>query len=202
MNYIRIGTGEYPVSLEMIRSRHPNILLPAVPAAADMAALSYVEVVQTPRPVPAADEHIIEVSPVLDGTVWRQTWDVIENGKTLEQLKAEKIVAINAGYESAIAGITAGYPPSERLTWEIQRGEALAWQADEDADTPWLDTAAAARGIPRLEYIQRTLAKINQFALATAYLTGQRQKLEDQCKAAASANAVAAVQVVYTLPSA
>lgn len=107
----------------------------------------------------------------------------------------------NAAYEAAIAAMTSDYPPSEIATWEVQRQEASAWSADNQSATPWIDAAATARGIDRLEYLQRTLGKAQAFAAASAWLTGRRQALDDLIKAT-PAEQLHTIVIDYTLPGA
>lgn len=118
----------------------------------------------------------------------------------LEQTKASAIAANNKAYEQAIAQMTADYPPAEIQTWERQRAEALAWEEDPAAPTPWIDLAAQARGLDRDDYLARTLAKVGDFAWASAWLTGRRQGIDDAVRAAASAEDVQAIVIDYALP--
>ncbi|WP_052671907.1 hypothetical protein [Stutzerimonas stutzeri] len=98
-------------------------------------------------------------------------------------LKA-RITANNAAYEAATTALTADYPQLEKDTWPTQNEQASAWVADpENASTPWIDRAAAERGIDREEYLRRTLVKAEQFKILSAFLTGRRQRYEDQIKA-------------------
>lgn len=88
------------------------------------------------------------------------------------------------GYNAATIALTADYPQLEKDTWPTQSEEAAAWVADPaSAVTPWIDRAAAERGIDREEYIRRTLIKARQFKVMSAFLTGRRQRYEDQIKA-------------------
>lgn len=128
--------------------------------------------------------------------------------KTAES-KAAKVVADvlssalarnNAGYEAAITKMTAAYPPSEIATWERQRSEVMAWSLDSTTSTPWIDAAATARGINRELYLNKTLEKSNQFAAASAYLTGLRQRYETQVHAASLA-VLPTMQFSYELPT-
>lgn len=105
----------------------------------------------------------------------------------------------NAAYEAAIAIMTSAYPQAEISTWEVQRQEAAAWQADSGAPTPWIDVAAAVRGVDRVEYLTRTLAKAGAFAQASAWLTGRRQAIEDQIKAT-PLDQLHTIAIDYTLP--
>lgn len=108
----------------------------------------------------------------------------------------------NSAYDAAIGKLTSDYPAAEIATWERQRAEVVAWAADSTATTPWIDIAATARGLDRDEYLARTLAKVNAFAMASAYLTGRRQGIDDQLRAATTAEELAAVAIDYTLPGA
>ena len=94
------------------------------------------------------------------------------------------ITANNAAYEAATTALTADYPQLEKDTWPTQNEQAAAWVADpENASTPWIDRAAVERGIEREEYLRRTLVKAEQFKILSAFLTGRRQRYEDQIKA-------------------
>jgi len=95
-----------------------------------------------------------------------------------------RLAANNDAYSKATVGLTADYPQLEKDTWPTQNEEASAWVADPvAAATPWIDLAASGRGIDREEYIRRTLIKARQFKVMSAFLTGRRQKYEDQIKA-------------------
>jgi hypothetical protein len=94
------------------------------------------------------------------------------------------LVLNNEAYNKATRAITADYPQLEKDTWPTQDKESKAWVADpENAVTPWINRAATTRGIERGEYLRRTLAKAWQFEVISYYLTGTRQKYEDQIKA-------------------
>ena len=106
----------------------------------------------------------------------------------------------NTAYEQAVAKMTSGYPPAEIQTWERQRAEVIAWEADPNAPTPWIDLAASARGIDRGEFLARTLAKVTAFAHASAWLTGHRQGIDDAIQATSTLAALSAIIIDYTLP--
>jgi hypothetical protein len=97
---------------------------------------------------------------------------------------AAKFATNNAAYTTATDALTADYPQREKDTWPTQNEQAAAWVADPDnASTPWIDRAASERGIDREEYLRRTLVKAEQFKILSAFLTGRRQRYEDQIKA-------------------
>lgn len=102
---------------------------------------------------------------------------------TPEEIKAQRLAINNGAYETATRELTANYPQLEKDTWPTQDAESCAWLDDPAAPTPWIDRAAAVRGIDRDEYLRRTLLKARQFVIMSAWLTGRRQGYEDAIKA-------------------
>lgn len=105
----------------------------------------------------------------------------------------------NKAYESAIDQMTSDYPASEIQTWERQRAEVLDWHTDNAAATPWIDIAASSRGLDRSEYLARTLAKVQAFATASAWLTGRRQGIDDAIRSALTLEQVRSISIGYEL---
>ena len=120
--------------------------------------------------------------------------------KDLDTKKAAAIQLNNQAYQNAIRFMTQEYPEAEIATWERQREEVLAWELNKNASTPWIDIAAMARGLGRIDYLERTLAKVNKFAIISAYLTGRRQGIDDAIKRAINESELTNVQVDYSLP--
>ncbi|MBZ9668074.1 hypothetical protein H3221_025390 [Pseudomonas sp. LMG 31766] len=103
---------------------------------------------------------------------------------TPEEIEAQRLALNNGAYETATTALTANYPQLEKDTWPTQDVESTAWLLDPvGASTPWIDRAAAVRGIDREEYLRRTLVKARQFVIMSAWLTGRRQGYEDVIKA-------------------
>lgn len=98
----------------------------------------------------------------------------------ISEVRDSKIVELNAEYERLMRVIAKGYPLSERESWPVQTGEARALLADVNAATPWIDQAAAARSVDRLELAQRIVAKDDAYRAIHGALTGVRQRIEDQ----------------------
>ena len=103
----------------------------------------------------------------------------------------------NQAYESAIDQMTRDYPASEIQTWERQRAEVLDWHADNAAATPWIDIASSSRGLDRGEYLARTLAKVQAFAVASAWLTGHRQGIDDGIRSALTLDQLRSISISY-----
>lgn len=117
-----------------------------------------------------------------DGLALPTETEVAARGVELSLKSALK--ANNDAYSAATRAITTDYPQLEKDTWPTQDKESKAWVADpNNALTPWIDRAAARRGLSREEYLRRTLAKAWQFEVISSYLTGTRQNYEDQIKA-------------------
>lgn len=136
--------------------------------------------------------------------------DIVDNGdyyeicepqeKTLEEIKTEKLTEINSAYDTATSSLVSTYPQTEILTFDKQEAEARAWDADNSVETPLVDMLALGRQMDKAELVKRILAKADAFALATGYLTGQRQRYEDILTAATTAGEIEAIIPEYTLP--
>lgn len=90
---------------------------------------------------------------------------------------------INADYEAAVNQMISGYPANEIASWPKQEREARAWLLDNDNPTPWIDAAAEARGISKIDLITAIIGNADALAPAHGALTGKRQKLRDQIDA-------------------
>lgn len=104
-----------------------------------------------------------------------------------EPAPAERIAAaharVNAAYSAAVHALTAGYPENEIASWPKQEAEARTFLADNAASTPWLDSAAAARGIAKAELVTLIMGSADALAPLHGQLTGKRQKLRDRIAA-------------------
>ena len=130
-----------------------------------------------------------ESNPTFIDGRWTQSWTIYnltpqEVSAKRAELVAEKRTALTAEYERRMQAIAAGYPPSERESWPVQTGEAYALLSDSTVSTPWIDAAASARGLDRVELAQRIVAKDAQYRIISGTLSGIRQRIEDQIDAA------------------
>lgn len=120
----------------------------------------------------------------------------------LADAKADKLAEVNAqaqAFIDAAAGLEK-IPDFEVRTWVIQAAEAKAWHEDDGAETPTLDAIAAARGVDCAKLKAAAYRKAVAFERLTAHIVGQRQALADRVAAAADTDALAAVDIAYTLP--
>lgn len=98
---------------------------------------------------------------------------------TAVELRSAAHARINRSYENAVKALTAGYPQNEIDSWAKQEAEARAWLADNSTPTPWIDGAAATRGIPKAKLVLSIISNADALAPIHGSLTGKRKKLRD-----------------------
>lgn len=140
--------------------------------------------------------YMTELGPLPEGALLKAP------AKDIHTLRAEKMAEINGTYNAATSALVATYPQTELLTFDKQEQEARAWTEDSSAETPLVDMLAAGRQMDKAELVRRIIAKADAFALATGYLTGQRQRYEDLLTAARTAEEIEAIVPEYKLPEA
>lgn len=117
---------------------------------------------------------------------------------TPEQRAAELVATLKrnlmAEYERRMQVISAPYPPSERESWPVQTQEARAVVFEDSLVSPWIDAAAAARGVDREELAMRIVHKDEDYRAIHGTLTGIRQLIEDSIDAAG--DDIAALQAI------
>lgn len=99
------------------------------------------------------------------------------------ELKAAAHARINAAYSISVNALTAGYPENEVASWPKQESEARAWMLDNNAATPWIDSAATARGMLKQDLVSLIIANADALAPMHGSLSGKRQYLRDQIDA-------------------
>ena len=113
----------------------------------------------------------------------------VSDEKKAEFFKRKKEALLNTLADKADAiknGLLAGYPQTEIESFYRQEKEALAWKADNKADTPMLKQVAMVRGVPFDVLVEKVIEKASQFAVAIGLIIGQRQAFEDRLLALSS----------------
>lgn len=108
---------------------------------------------------------------------------------TLAEAKSAKIAAIRIHFNGIVSAVKADAAPYEIDTWETQRAEYMAWQANNATPTPYVSSLAAARGIGVPELMAKIAPKVAGFA----GIQGTQHKLEKLVEAAATIADVDAV---------
>ena len=117
------------------------------------------------------------------------------------QAQTAAFAALANQYDTRVQALAAGYSQYERESWPVQTAEAMAYTADPQAVTPWLDAASAARGIDKAELATRVIAMDTAYRQIHGALTGHRQKLWDQIAAAQVPDDIAAIDVAAGWPA-
>lgn len=121
----------------------------------------------------------------------------VSNDKKTEfaKRKKENLLNILADKADKIKNdLLAGYPQTEIESFYRQEKEALAWQANNKADTPMLKQIARIRNIPFEVLVQKVIEKSEQFALAVGVIIGQRQAFEDRLLATKTLEELTAIE--------
>lgn len=100
------------------------------------------------------------------------------------ELAQQKRAAIHEESRRRRDALIPTYPPHERETWPQQAEEALAYQADPNADTPLLAAIATARGTDVPTMVNKVITKRAQFTAGGGAIIGAQQALEDQLETA------------------
>lgn len=130
----------------------------------------------------------------------------------LESVRADKQAEITNSADAALASAMAEYGTMEIATWDQQYDEAVAYQANPDAEVPLLTAIASPRGMDVAEMATRVVANRAAWVALSGNIVGQRLALQDALEAAvtiydeaedddakASAiEAVEAIEVVYS----
>lgn len=187
--YLHTQTLERPLTEKQVRAVFPNITF----ASPFTPPEPYAEYQQTPTPEYDLITHgVREIDPVEQDGVWVQQWEVYE----LDPDQVEENIAaaiseareaahsrINASYTQMTAELAGTYPENEQKSWPMQIEEANLVLAGSSTPTPWIDAAAAARGITRTYLATLIKAQNDAYRVYHGALTGTRQALRDQIDA-------------------
>lgn len=111
----------------------------------------------------------------VEGTGW------VINFETAVNLK---IVEISKGAEILMESLATEYGAMERSTWDQQYSEAIAYQADMNADIPLLDAIAVSRGMDVATLVGRIVNNRAAWVELSGSIVGQRLAYQDSVDAA------------------
>lgn len=115
-----------------------------------------------------------------------ELWEDVNGAATVAELD-EKLPdfrpyrerQIRARGAERLGKIASPYSPEERETWPYQREECQTFYRDPSALTPFCDSIAEQRGIPRDIFLAKVKENMDLFSAASAYILGQQQALID-----------------------
>ncbi|MFZ9945286.1 MAG: tail fiber assembly protein [Candidatus Nanopelagicaceae bacterium] len=85
---------QYPVGFYELKNKFPEADIPSPMEGNDLSEFGVVEVEATPYPeIDHRTHYFVEKPPILDGSIWRQCWEIIERSE--EEKKAVEEYAIN-----------------------------------------------------------------------------------------------------------
>ena len=99
---------------------------------------------------------------------------------TFEELQKQKIEDIRQYFDEMVQNVShANGADFEQDTWETQRNEWMLYSASPSANTPYIDTLSATRGVTK-DYL---LGRIGYNVLGYAQIQGNLHKYEDMINA-------------------
>ena len=121
---------------------------------------------------------------------------------TLDELKNLKLRELSIYTDSLVndIGASQNIPMIEIQTWPVQMAEAQAWEYDNSAKTPILDTIAKTRGVGRSDLIHKTLVKSKAYNNMLAFVVGSRQALEDKILSVKTKEELSTVRITIEVP--
>ncbi|HDR1046851.1 TPA: hypothetical protein VB166_000487 [Pasteurella multocida] len=146
-------------------------------------------ILESKQLVKNSNEYMLVDKKPSDFYKWKNNKWVIDKAKQKEKLNAEKtrLVLFTANkVDEMKSALLSGYPQAEIDSFYKQEKEALAYKADNSADTPMLKIIAQTRGVPFDLLVEKVLEKSSQFSHAMGAIIGQRQKFEDRILATES----------------
>ena len=94
--------------------------------------------------------------------------------------KEKKLKEINDLENEALLLVTDGYTNNEIRSWLTQEGEAIAWSADSNAPTPFLDGIVANKaGTTKASLVTKVLDKAASSKSTAGAVTGKKQSYID-----------------------
>lgn len=110
----------------------------------------------------------------------RQIVYTYQDGFVKKPLTAKEIAQdtkrINQDFEQEISLIREGYNEDEIKSWDQQALEAIAYQKDQTAETPLLDSILVGRGGTKDEFVLKIATNATQYARVFGEALGKKQK--------------------------
>lgn len=144
-----------------------------------------------------SEEYVLNSTPIEPASRDHTIFDPVNNvwtippaiTLTLDDIKANKINEARQYFNEIIVNLESNSAEFEVATWETQRSEWLAYISDVNANTPYCDTLATARGITKDVLMCKIGAKIT----GIAQIQGTLHKTEDSINACTTESEVNAI---------
>lgn len=130
---------------------------------------------------------------------WYEDAFLLKEAELIESTYLLKIKEVHANADAFTTDYLQRYSEVEKETWSTQRKETDAWLLDNNSPTPKLDQLANARGIERLEFIQKVIDAINTLEDLSFQVVAAQQAKEDELLVAKQTSLDALIAVDTTL---
>ena len=132
----------YPIVAQAIRDLHPNISFPAIIDSSELLALGYAEFTRTLPPDVGLLQKAVEITPVFDGTVAVQTWEVQEmSDQEKADVTSNALIAARSRQRSLLAASDWTEMPSVQSkkdqTWKDNWAAYRTAVRDVDKQSTW-----------------------------------------------------------------
>jgi len=144
MLYIKIENNQpvgYPMIVQTIRDLHPNISFPSIIDSSELLVLGYAEFSRTLPPDVGVLQKAVELTPVFDGTVATQTWEVrAMSDQEKADVTANALIAAKSIQRSLLSGSDWTEMPS------VQAKKDQTWKDN------WAAYRTAVRDVDKQEH--------------------------------------------------
>lgn len=148
----------------------------------------------SPEELKAGFEGVKEYLLALNDTQRLFKYLEIASTDKLKEAKAIQLALVNKAFEANVLSVQNEYvPQDEKLTWEAQEKESLAYKNSGYKDESlcvFMKELANLRGMSLKELVDKCLLKSELYRKASAQLIGKRQALQDSIEKAGDLEAV------------
>lgn len=125
MKHLKLNNGSVVYPYTTLRSDHPDTSFPKPLTDDVLAQFGVFPVAETPRPEAEWHQEVQEVTPVLDGAVWRQAWEVLARPTAeVDAIIEAEWVRLRATRDALLAACDWTQLPDSpvnRATWAVYR---------------------------------------------------------------------------------
>ena len=167
---------KFPYSIGELRKDNPQVSFPAKPSKKLLESYGVFAVKNGVKPdYNELTQRLSVWKPMLNSSgEWVAGYEVID--LPVDEAKANQVRAITKEFESTVSQLKSGYSESEIQSWDLQIKEAEAYQADNTAATPLLDSMLSTRGGTKDELVLRIATNATQYTQIFGAALGKKQK--------------------------
>ena len=167
---------KFPYSIGQLRKDNTQTSFPAKPTKELLESYGVFAVKEGTKPdYDKLTQKLSLWNPVLDDSgEWVAEYVVTDLPE--DEAKANQVSSITKEFESTVSQLKSGYSESEIQSWNLQIAEAEAYQVDNTAATPLLDSMLSTRGGTKDELVLRIATNATQYTQVFGTALGKKQK--------------------------